>query len=139
MKTPWHIWVVGLLAILWNAYGCYVYYLTVTADPAYLDALTADQRAAYEAMPTLYYALFALAVWGSLIGSILLILRMKLATPVFMISLASIALSYIYSLFIADVSVTMSMSDIVLTVSVVAVALFLLIYSRAMARAGVLK
>jgi hypothetical protein len=139
MKTPWHVWVVGLVAILWNGYGCYVYYLTVTGDPAYLDTLTADQRAAYEAMPTLYYALFALAVWGSLTGSILLILRMKLSTPVFMISLASVALSYIYSFFIADVSVSMGTMEIMLTIAVIAIAVFLLIYSRSMAKAGVLK
>ena len=28
MKTPWHIWVVGIFALLWNAFGALDYVLT---------------------------------------------------------------------------------------------------------------
>lgn len=139
MKTPIHLWIVGILSLIWNAYGCYIYVMAASKNPAYMETLTPEAVTAYEAMPGFYFALFAIAVWSALIGSILLLLRKSLAVPVFMVSLASMALSYIYAFFIADIDVKMTTAEIVTTVIVVVAAVFLLGYSRAMARAGVLR
>jgi hypothetical protein len=32
-KTPWHLWVVGILSLLWNAFGGYDYTMTQLRDP----------------------------------------------------------------------------------------------------------
>jgi hypothetical protein len=31
-RVPIHLWIVGILALLWNAYGCYDYVMTTTGD-----------------------------------------------------------------------------------------------------------
>lgn len=35
-RTPWHVWTVGGLATLWNAFGCYDYVMTMTGGEEYL-------------------------------------------------------------------------------------------------------
>ena len=30
VRTPWHLWVVGILALLWNSFGCVDYFMTQT-------------------------------------------------------------------------------------------------------------
>ena len=35
-KTPWHLWVIGIVATLWNAGGAYDYTMTQTRNMDYL-------------------------------------------------------------------------------------------------------
>lgn len=42
--TPWHLWLVGVLALLWNCIGAFDYAMTETHNTANLDSLTAEQR-----------------------------------------------------------------------------------------------
>ena len=52
VKTPWHLWAVGVIAVLWNAYGGYDYTMSMTQGAAYMATagMTPDQIAYYEAM-----------------------------------------------------------------------------------------
>lgn len=138
MKGPWHLWVVGILAILWNMGGCYDFIMTVTQNEAYLSQLTDEQRQAYTSMPSFYYVLFGLAVWGGLIGSLLLLMRKALASTVYMISLASMAITFAYTHFIADLDMKMTSMEIAFTAAIIVVAVFLLIYSKRMGSSGYL-
>ena len=36
-KTPWHLWVVGGISALWNAFGCLDFTMTATRNEAYLE------------------------------------------------------------------------------------------------------
>ena len=45
--TPWHLWVVGVLSLLWNAYGGYDYWMSHTDPAAYLPT-PAPQPASIE-------------------------------------------------------------------------------------------
>ena len=47
-RTPWHIWVVGILALLWNASGAYT---IMSAQAGRLPGLDADEAAYYAAQP----------------------------------------------------------------------------------------
>ncbi|MEM9234295.1 MAG: hypothetical protein AAGA69_08665 [Pseudomonadota bacterium] len=139
MKTPWHLWVVGILAVLWNAGGCYDYIMTVTENPEYLAQMTEEQREAYSSMPVFYYALYAIAIWGAMLGSIALLLRKNWAVPLFMASLGCMAVNFIYGIFLAETKVPMTSMQIGFTAAIVLIAVFLLAYSRSMARAGHLR
>jgi hypothetical protein len=90
-KTPWHLWLVGVIAVLWNGYGGYDYVMSMTQGATYMAAvgMTPDQVAYYEAMPVWMTAVWATGVWGGVLGSILLLLRNKLAFPVFAVSFAA--------------------------------------------------
>lgn len=104
-KTPWHLWAVGLVGLLWNAYGGYDYFMTKTKGEDYLRSLnmTEAQIAHYAAMPAWMTAVWAVGVWGALLGTALLLLRSKFAVPVFAASLIAFVASVVYSAFIAPV------------------------------------
>jgi hypothetical protein len=97
--TPWHLWVVGVVGLLWNGYGCYDYYMTETGGEEYLRSygMTDEMIAYYAAMPAWMTAVWAIGVWGALLGTILLLMRIKWAMHVFVISCAAYIFSLIYT------------------------------------------
>lgn len=139
MKTPWHLWLVGILGALWSAGGCFDYVMTATQNEAYFENLPEDIQEFYWSLPGWYMALFALAVWGGLLGCILLLLRMKLAAPVFLISLVATILSFIWTLFIAEGGPEMGGGQWAFTIAILVVSIFLVGYSYRMKKAGVLR
>jgi len=82
--------IVSVAAILWNLLGVFSFVMDVTASEEALAALPPDQRALYEGEPAWATGAFAIAVFGGLLGSVLLALRRKLAVPVLAISLAAV-------------------------------------------------
>ena len=81
MKTPWHIWVVGILSLLWNAGGGFDYVMARTQNPAYVEMIPADFRAEFlaylDTMPVWASAGWGVGVWGSILGSVLILLRSR--------------------------------------------------------------
>lgn len=103
-RTPWHLWVVGVIAVLWNAYGGYDYTMSMTQGATYMAAsgMTPDQIAYYDTMPVWMTAVWAIGVWGGVLGSLLLLLRNKLAFPVFVVSFAAFVISLLYTYGLSD-------------------------------------
>lgn len=102
-RTPWHLWVVGLVSLLWNAYGAYDYLMTNLRGDEYLREMkmTEPQIAYFHAMPAWMTAVWAVGVWGAVLGSVLLLMRSKWAVHVFAASLAAVIVSLIYNFGIA--------------------------------------
>lgn len=94
--TPWHLWAVGGLTLLWNAYGGYDYTMMQMADESYMAQFTAEQRAYSASFPVWQTTAWAVAVWGGVMGSILLLLRSGLAPIVYAIALLGLIVSYVY-------------------------------------------
>ena len=84
VKTPWHLWAVGAVALLWNGYGGYDYVMTQTNNAAYLAQFTAEQRAYFDNFPMWMEAVWAIGVWGAVLGSVLLLLRSNWALQAFL-------------------------------------------------------
>ena len=89
VKTPWHLWVVGVISLLWSGYGGYDFIMTTTQGETYLRASGFDQAMIdyFIAMPTWMYGPWVLGVWGAIAGSILLLLRSRWAVWAFGLSL----------------------------------------------------
>ncbi|WOB77996.1 MULTISPECIES: hypothetical protein [Brevundimonas] len=98
VKTPWHLWLVGVLSLLWNGFGAFDFIQTTTRGEAYMRAAGFDDAmvAYYEAMPGWMYLPWTLGVWGAVIGSVLLLLRRRWAVPAFGLSLLGALISLIY-------------------------------------------
>lgn len=139
MKTPWHIWVVGILGALWVAGGCFDYIMTATQNEGYFEAYPQEVRDFFFNLPSWYMAIYAIAVWGGLVGCILLLLRMRLSALVLLASFIATVISFIWYLLIADMPMEMNAGQWAFTAAILIVSLLLVLYSRAMARAGVLK
>lgn len=141
--TPWHLWVVGVLSLLWNGFGAYDFVMTTTQGEAYMRSAGFDQAMIdyYNAMPAWMYVPWTLGVWGAVIGSILLLIRNRLAVWAFALSLLGAVVSLIYGQLINPPPALpaglemMSYMPWVIT----AVAAFLAWYAWVMAKKGVLR
>ncbi len=133
--APWHLWLVGILTLLFNAMGILSYTATKLGMLAELG-MTPDQIAFMESYPAWASALWALGVWGAFAGSVLLLLRSRLAVPAMLVALVGLigTTAYNYAL----IEVPADMQAPALDAAIWAVTLFLLAYVRAMRAAGVL-
>ncbi|MDQ3074477.1 MAG: hypothetical protein M3Q88_02535 [Pseudomonadota bacterium] len=88
---PGWFWATAGLALLFEAFGCYIYVVQVSADPAVLPL---DQRAMWDATPAWMIAAYAIAVWVGLIGAVLLLMRRKLAVLALLLSLVAVVVQF---------------------------------------------
>jgi uncharacterized membrane protein len=95
-KTPWHLWAVGIVSLLWNAMGGVDYTLTHMHNPSYLKQFTPEQLAYFDQFPVWATSSWALGVWGAIAGSILLLLRSRFAVHAFAVSLLGLIGSHVY-------------------------------------------
>lgn len=96
VRAPWHLWVVGVVSLLWNAFGCYDYTMTKLRDPGYLAQFPPEMMPIIDAFPVWTHVAWALGVWGALAGSVLLLLRSRHAVHAFFVSIAGLAVSSAY-------------------------------------------
>ncbi|MFO6430239.1 hypothetical protein ACLBKT_09130 [Erythrobacter sp. W302b] len=135
-KVPWHLWLIGGLTLLFNAMGIISY--TMTKFDMLADAgMTADQIAFMNAYPAWASAFWALGVWGAFAGSVLLLLRSRFAVPAMVAATIGLVGTTVYNYGLIDVPAAMEAPA--LDIAIWAVTLFLLLYVRRMAAAGVLK
>ena len=140
-KAPWHLWVVGIVSLLWNAVGGYDYFMTRTKNMEYLEPMGFDDAAmAYiDGFPIWADIAWGLGVWGAIAGSILLLVRSRHAVLAFALSLAGAIASNIYP-FISEPPVAMQgMVPKIFALVIVAIAALLYWYSRRQTAAGVLR
>lgn len=131
--TPMHLWVVGILSLLWNSFGGYDYVMTQTRNPAYLAKYPAEVMAYVDAAPAWFVAAWALGVWGALAGSVLLLMRSRHAVTAFLVSLAGLAVTTLYEWVIHPAPAEMRggiMGMMSIVIWLIALALFL--YARQM-------
>lgn len=102
-RVPWHLWAVGIVGLLWNAYGGFDYFMSKTRGDPYLQSvgMTPEQIAYFHAMPAWMTAVWAVGVWGALLGAVLLLARSRYAVPVFVASLVAYVLSLVYQYLLA--------------------------------------
>ncbi|MGE5318592.1 MAG: hypothetical protein ACM3KD_00290 [Hyphomicrobiaceae bacterium] len=140
IKTPWHLWVVGVLALLWNAAGAFDYFMTETRNASYMNSFTAGQLAYFDSIPKWAIATWALGVWGGVLGSVLLLFRRRLAVAVFAVSLVSAALTFLYNYVLSNGLEVMGGGIALLFAGVILlIAALLLWYARYMAKSGALR
>jgi hypothetical protein len=104
IRTPWHLWLVGVVAVLFNAIGVYDFVMSMTQGAAYMTSagMTPAQIDHYHQMPAWMTGVWAVGVFGAFVGSVLILLRNKLAWPVLAVSLAAFLLSLAYTYVLTD-------------------------------------
>lgn len=140
-KTPWHVWVVGVVAVLWNAIGVFDYVMTHVQGAAYMASagMTPTQIAFYDGYPAWMTAVWALGVWPAFAASVLILLRNRFAVPVFGLSLAMFVVSLIYTYGMNDGAALLGQQAWIMSAVILVSLVLLLIYARAMAARGILR
>ncbi len=140
--TPWHLWLVGVLSLLWNGFGGYDFIMTNTQGEAYMRAsgMTQPMIDYFLAMPTWMYVPWTLGVWGAIAGSVLLLLRMKWAVHAFALSLFGAVVSLVFGLMNPMPGLPPEMAAMKFMPWIIAaIAAFLLWYAWTMRKRGVLR
>ena len=139
-KTPLHLWIVGVVTVLWNAMGALDYLMVELKNEAWMSSYSQAQVDFITNYPMWVVAAWAIAVWGGLAGSVLLLMRKRLATKVFLVSWGAMVLTTFYSYVLSNGMEAFGDAGTLIFSSVIfLVALGLVFYARAMERRAVLR
>ncbi len=135
-KPATSFWIISALALVWNAMGAMAYITQVTMSAEGLQALPADQQALITAVPVWVTAAFAFAVWGGLLGCLLLLIRKRIATPVLIVSFVAIVVQMIYNMFMSNSIAVYGPGGMIMPIMVLGIGAYLIWYSRDVTRRG---
>jgi hypothetical protein len=140
-KTPWHLWVVGIVALLWNGFGGYDYVMTNMGGAEYLRAheFTAPEIDYFLSYPAWMTAVWAIGVWGGVAGAILLLLRSKWALHAFAASLAAFVLSLVYTYALSDGGTVVRAQFMYMNIFILALCVFFAWYAWFATKRGLLR
>ncbi|MFV0276056.1 MAG: hypothetical protein ACK5HY_02580 [Parahaliea sp.] len=138
--TPWHLWLVGVLALLWNVAGALDFVMTQTRDARYLANFSQQQLDHVYSLPTWVVVFWGIAVGTGVLGALLLLLRRRLAPTVFFVSLLALLAVYVRNyLFDNALEVMGDALSLWFSAAIVVVAIFLFFYAGIMNSRGVLR
>jgi len=122
-------WIIGILALLWNLMGVLTYYGQINITNEALVLLPEPEQLYYKNVASWATAAYATAVFGGFLGCVTLLLRRKIATTLFILSLLGVLVQTTYNLFIQEY-MEVAPIQIGLTMLIIVVALFLVWYSK---------
>jgi len=144
-RTPAHLWIVGIVATLWNGFGAYDYVMTRMRDTDYLASMMpgVDPNATLawiDSFPVWAQFGWGLGVWMGLLGGVLLLLRNRWAVWALGLSLLGAVLGLGYQIAMAPPlpGAEGAMFEIMPWV-IILFALAVFLYARAQAARGVLR
>ena len=140
--TPVHLWIVGGLALLWNAFGAYDYVMTRTENVDYLRKMMPGVDPSVllgyvDSMSIPASAGWAFGVWGGLLGAVLLLMRSRHAVLVFLLSLLGTLVTFGLEFF-GPAKLPEALSSPTMPIVIILIALGLFLYARAMRQRRVL-
>nr|WP_306267749.1 hypothetical protein [Pararhizobium sp. IMCC3301] len=141
MKTPWHLWIVGLATLLWNAMGAFDYFMTQTKNADYLTQFTPEQLTYFQSFPVWVQGSWAVAVWFGVAGSVLLLFRTRWAAPVLGLSFFAMMVTSFHNFVLAEVKMqeVVGAEAIYFSAFIFVIALVLWLYALKMRANGVLR
>ena len=141
VKVPWHTWLIGVFALLFNSIGVFDFMMSMVQGAEYLASagMTPAQIAHYQAMPPWMTVVWAVGVFGAFLASILLLLRKKLAWPVFSVSLAAFLVSLLYTYVLTNGGAVMGQQMAITSAVIAGLLVFFSWYSRLMTARGVFR
>ena len=137
-STPWHFWVVAIVAELWNGFGGYDNTMSHLQGETYYRQMSMSEAviAFMDTYPTWMHAVWAIGVWGSVLGTLLLVLRMRWAFHAFVLSLLGAIGNVLYTAMTPGASEAMGLT---MPLVIVAACLFFIWYAWTMTKRGILR
>ncbi|WP_135210987.1 hypothetical protein [Vitreimonas flagellata] len=136
-KTPWRLWAIGGVALLWNGFGAFDFAATFTRFEPWVSQFPDALRDYIYALPLWNWIGWGVGAWGGVIGSALLLMRNKLAVWAYALSLIGAAGSNAITLL--DPPPAEVGANPVLTIIIIGIAALLLAYAMWLKRKGVLR
>jgi CHASE2 domain-containing sensor protein len=123
-------WVISSIALVWNLMGVFNYLDQAFMTDKVLETLPKEQQILYQDVPAWVTAAFAIAVFSGTLGSLLLLLKKKIASTFFIISFLGIMGQMSYGLLIDQSSDSFGPMGIAMPIIIIAFGGYLIWYSR---------
>lgn len=136
--TPWHLWVIGVLTLLWNAMGAFDFVATQIQLESYMDAFSQEQLDYFYSFPTWVTIVWGIAVCSAVFGSLALLLRSRFAYPLFVVSLLAMLATSVYNFGMSSGVDIMGTAALIFSAVIALICILLVFYSRVMVRRRVL-
>lgn len=95
----WSFWIIGVVTLIWNVMGGINFFMQM--DASVIASFPESQRAMIESRPLWATSSFALAVFGGVLGCLLLLFRKSVAYYVFIASFIGMVVTMVHALGIA--------------------------------------
>ena len=133
-------WIIAVVALIWNAMGVMRYLMQAYDTESFRAQFNAEQLALIDSTPAWGTGVFAIAVFGGLLGCLLLLLRKKLAVILLGLSLLAVLVQMIYAWLATDsIEIFGKVDGIIMPMIVIVIAIFLYFYSKGATQKGWLK
>ncbi len=131
VKPPVWFWIVSAVAVVWNGMGIKAYLDQAYMTPDKLASLPEAEQAMYSIeYPAWVTAAFAIAVFGGTIGSVLLLIKKKLAYTVLVVSLIGILAQMTYAFFMSGSTDAFGPGGIVMPIMIILIGIGLVYVAK---------
>ena len=137
-RPPAWFWIVAVLGLLWEMFGVAMYLMHVGVLPNSSEMSDAE-RSLMESSPMWVTGLFAIGVFAGALGALGLVLRMRWARPLLLLSLVAVILQFGGWLLTTDAVAVIGPSVFVMPAVIVAVAILLVWVATVALRRGWLR
>lgn len=138
-KPPLHFWIVAVVSLLWNAVGAFDFVATQIRLEPYMSAFTEAQLAFFYGIPLWAVMTWGIATLGALAGSLALLVRLRIAYHLFIVSLLAMLATSFENFMLSNGTEIMGTAGVIFSGVIALISIFLVFYSRAMLQRGVLK
>lgn len=135
IKPTTAFWIIGVLALLWNLMGVMAYLGQAYITDEALSLLSNPEQQYYKNVASWATAAYATAVYGGFLGCVTLLLRRKIATTLFVISLLGVLVQATYNFFIQEY-MAVEPIQMGMSILIIALAIFLVWYAKDATKKG---
>ena len=123
-------WVIGVIALVWNAMGVNAYLQQAYNTDAHRAQYSIEQLEIMNNLPTWYTALFAIAVFSGALGCVFMLLKKRASNLLFKVSLFAVFIQTVYNLFMNEGKEFYGAFEYSMLISIPIIAIFLVMYSK---------
>jgi len=126
--------IIGILALLWNIMGLFQFIMAAFMQDTMLEtygkSYTPQQMELFLNTPNWYYVVFGICTITGVLGSITLLLKKKIAVPLFLVSLVTVFVVQGYWILGTQAIALLGTEAIIMPMLVIVTSIFLYFYCK---------
>lgn len=134
-RRPWHLWIVGVLSLLWNGGGAYTVMMAQAGRLPNVDALEASY---YAAQPLWFVIATDVALIATILAALALLMRNRVAAWLYAFALIAFIVNNLYDLAAGTSLMLKDRGWLVMTIIIATISVLQLAYAWKMKKRGVL-
>jgi len=139
MRAPASFVIIAVILLLWNLMGVAAFVMQYGADLGELARTDPDTARAFAQMPGWAWAVYAVAVGAGTLGAIALLLRRRVAVPLFLLSLLAVIVQFGHTFLGTDLLAVKGAGAAIFPAVIILIGIGQWLYARSQATKGLLR